>query len=75
MTTSPLSPAAAIRQQIDVLATAIVTRQYARQAQVWQPYGAPGQSKSVRDARYHLEYLAKPWTRTRLNSSPPTWPG
>ncbi|NUQ36819.1 MAG: cobalamin B12-binding domain-containing protein [Caldilineales bacterium] len=59
MTTSPLSPAAAIRQQIDVLATAIVTRQYARQAQVWQPYGAPGQSKSVRDARYHLEYLAE----------------
>ncbi len=48
-----------IREHADVLAEAVVARQYERQPEIWRPYGDPGRAKSVRDARYHLEYLAE----------------
>ncbi len=48
-----------IRQSADALAEAIVAWQYKLQPEIWQPYGAPGRVKSVRDARYHLDYLAE----------------
>lgn len=48
-----------IREQIEALAEAIVSRQYDLEPTVWRPYGDPGRRKSVRDARYHLEYLAE----------------
>lgn len=51
--------AQAIRQQQSALAEAIVARQYERQPGVWRPFGDPGRAKSVRDAGYHLTYLAE----------------
>lgn len=48
-----------IREQADALAEAIIERQYALQPEIWKPYGSPGRAKSVRDARYHLEYLSE----------------
>ncbi len=48
------------------LAEAIVELQYRRQPQVWKPYGDPGWEKSVRDAGYHLTYLAE-----AINASDP----
>jgi methanogenic corrinoid protein MtbC1 len=47
------------RQQMGELAELIVTKQYALQPEVWKPYGHPGREKSVRDAGYHLSYLAE----------------
>lgn len=41
------------------LAEKIIDLQYARQPGVWKPYGHPGREKSVRDAGYHLLYLAE----------------
>lgn len=49
----------AIRRRRAALAEAIVERQYARQPEIWRPFGDPGRAKSVRDAAYHLEYLAE----------------
>ena len=46
-----------IREQADSLAESIVARQYGLQGEVWTRYGDPGRAKSVRDARYHLDYL------------------
>lgn len=46
-----------IREQAGALAEAIVERLYDLQPEIWKPYGSPGRAKSVRDARYHLEYL------------------
>jgi methanogenic corrinoid protein MtbC1 len=51
--------AQAIRRQRTALAEAIVERQYAQQLEVWQPFGDLGRAKSVRDAAYHLDYLAE----------------
>jgi signal transduction histidine kinase len=51
--------AEAIRQQHNELAEKFVNDQYERQPGVWKPLGAPGLSKSVRDAGYHLTYLAE----------------
>ncbi|HOT93305.1 MAG TPA: cobalamin-dependent protein [Anaerolineae bacterium] len=51
--------AQAIRQQQSALAEAIVARQYEQQPEVWRPFGDPGRAKSVRDAGYHLTYLAE----------------
>ncbi len=51
--------AQAIREQRESLAEAIVTRQYSLQAQLWEPFKRPGQAKSLRDAGYHLSYLAE----------------
>ncbi len=51
--------AQAIRRQHAALAEAIVERQYAQQPEIWRPFGDPGRAKSVRDAGYHLTYLAE----------------
>lgn len=48
-----------IRDMADVLAEAVVALQYQQQPEIWQPYGDPGRLKSVRDARYHFNYLAE----------------
>jgi len=48
-----------INQQRAALAEAIVARQYAAQADVWSTYGARGRELSLRDANYHLSYLAE----------------
>ncbi len=48
-----------IRQQAGALAEAIVARQYEGQPEIWTRYDAAGRVKSVRDARYHLDYLAE----------------
>jgi len=47
------------RPQMGKLAELIVTKQYALQSELWKPYGDPGREKSVRDAGYHLSYLAE----------------
>ena len=54
--------AQAIRQKQDQLAEVIVARQYENQAAVWNPLGGPGRTKSIRDAGYHLTYLAEALT-------------
>jgi methanogenic corrinoid protein MtbC1 len=48
-----------LRSQEHSLSEAIVELQYARQPEVWKPYGHAGREKSVRDAGYHLSYLAE----------------
>lgn len=47
------------RNQLGELADLIVAKQYALQPDNWKPYGHPGREKSVRDAGYHLSYLAE----------------
>jgi methanogenic corrinoid protein MtbC1 len=47
------------RQQVGELAELVVAKQYALQPEIWKPYGHPGREKSVRDAGYHLGYLAE----------------
>ncbi|MCX8043008.1 MAG: cobalamin-dependent protein [Desulfobacterota bacterium] len=49
----------ALRENIDLLANDVVERQYRLQHGVWERFGAEGRAKSVRDARYHLCYLAE----------------
>lgn len=46
-----------LRENIQTLAEAIVDRQYLGDPQTWKPLGSVGRSKSVRDTRYHIEYL------------------
>jgi len=41
------------------LAERIVEFKYARQLQVWKPFGHPGREKSAREVAYHLTYLAE----------------
>ncbi len=53
------SPNTLLRQQQIALAERVVELQYARQPEIWKPYGSPGREKSVRDAGYHLTYLAE----------------
>jgi MerR family transcriptional regulator, light-induced transcriptional regulator len=48
-----------LRNQEHSLAKSIVELQCARQPEVWKSYGHPGREKSVRDAEYHLSYLAE----------------
>jgi methylmalonyl-CoA mutase cobalamin-binding domain/chain len=48
-----------VRSQHQRLAERIVELQYARQPEIWKPLGHPGREKSVRDAGYHLIYLAE----------------
>jgi methanogenic corrinoid protein MtbC1 len=62
MNTTYQQASKAIREKQDELAEVIVTRQYERQLAVWKPYGDPGRAKSVRDAGYHLTYLAEALT-------------
>ena len=56
--------AQAIREKQNELAEIIVARQYERQSSVWKPFGDSGRAKSVRDAGYHLTYLAESLTAT-----------
>jgi len=49
----------ALDAQRHVLAEKIVARQYELQPGVWRRYGDAGRQKSVRDAAYHLSYLAE----------------
>jgi len=48
-----------LRESEKMLAEYIVALQYARQPELWQPFGEAGREKSVRDAGYHLIYLAE----------------
>jgi methanogenic corrinoid protein MtbC1 len=48
-----------LRSQRHQLAEEIVALQYNLQAKRWQPFGEEGRQKSVRDAGYHLVYLAE----------------
>jgi methanogenic corrinoid protein MtbC1 len=41
------------------LAEEMVNRQYALAPEVWARYGEEGRRKSIRDAQYHLSYLAE----------------
>jgi len=49
----------ALRDNIETLAAEVVDRQYRAQPGVWDRFGAEGRARSVRDARYHLTYLAE----------------
>lgn len=62
MTTIHQQAAQAIRQQQNELTEIIVARLYESQHAVWKPLGDPGRAKSVRDAGYHLTYLAEALT-------------
>jgi methanogenic corrinoid protein MtbC1 len=53
-----LDASQAIDAKRETLAEAIVARQYGLQAGQWKPYGSGGRETSVRDAGYHLSYLA-----------------
>ncbi len=46
-----------IHEQTQSLADAIVELQYELQPELWKPYDSLSRIKSVRDTRYHLEYL------------------
>ena len=48
-----------LRKREHALAEKITELQYSRQAAIWKPYGRSGYEKSVRDAAYHLSYLAE----------------
>ena len=52
-----------IQQALDaqrrVLSERLVARQIELQAEIWRPYGDAGWEKSVRDAGYHLSFLAE----------------
>ena len=47
-----------LSEHVDVLAESIVARQYSRQRELWKPYGEVGRARAVRDAHYHIEFLA-----------------
>jgi methylmalonyl-CoA mutase cobalamin-binding domain/chain len=49
----------ALDNQRRALSERLVARQYELQAETWKPYGDVGWEKSVRDAGYHLSYLAE----------------
>jgi methanogenic corrinoid protein MtbC1 len=55
----PAQDQLSFQQQMGELAELIVTKQYDLQPELWKPYGHPGREKSVRDAGYHLSYLAE----------------
>jgi len=48
-----------IRSRRETLAAEVVARQYALAPERWAAYGVEGRQKSLRDARYHLDYLAE----------------
>ena len=48
-----------IGQKAPVFAEKIVEIQYKKQPQFWKPYGSRGRMLSVRDAEYHLPFLAE----------------
>jgi len=49
----------AILDRRQELSEAIIARQYAQRAAYWNSYEPAGRSKSLRDAGYHLTYLAE----------------
>ena len=49
----------ALNTQRRALSERLVARQYELQAETWKPYGDIGWENSVRDAGYHLSYLAE----------------
>jgi methanogenic corrinoid protein MtbC1 len=49
----------ALDKRRDVLAEKVVARQYELQPEIWRPHGDAGWDKSLRDAGYHLSYLAE----------------
>jgi methylmalonyl-CoA mutase cobalamin-binding domain/chain len=49
----------ALDRQRHVLAEMVVSRQYELQPEIWSSYGDVGWDKSLRDAGYHLSYLAE----------------
>jgi len=51
--------AEAIDAQKELLARSMVDRQYARQVEEREPFGAIGREKSLRDMEYHLTYLCE----------------
>ncbi len=48
-----------INERRQSLAEQIVARQYEQQPDFWLPFGAVGRKVSIRDASYHLGYLAE----------------
>lgn len=48
----------AIREKLNYIATKAVAVQYEENPLLWKKYGMTGKEKSLRDARYNLEYLA-----------------
>lgn len=48
-----------LTDQCRAIAERIVAKQYARQPELWEPFGLSGRNLSVRDAGYHLQYLAE----------------
>jgi methylmalonyl-CoA mutase cobalamin-binding domain/chain len=48
-----------IHEQLHVLAEKVVDRQYERQPELWNAYGARGRALSVRDATYHFPFLTE----------------
>ena len=62
MSTIYQQAAKVIREKQNELAEGIVARQYESQHAIWKPLGDPGRAKSVRDAGYHLTYLAESLT-------------
>jgi methanogenic corrinoid protein MtbC1 len=48
-----------IESRKELLAEKIVQRQYARRKKRWESYGDEGYQKSIRDTKYHLDYLSK----------------
>jgi methanogenic corrinoid protein MtbC1 len=48
-----------IYSQIDALAELVVQKQYDLESEIWEQYGEVGREKCVRDAKYHLSYLAE----------------
>lgn len=48
-----------VESQQDTLAKEIVKRQYARSGKCWEPDCKEGHQKSIRDIKYHLDYLSQ----------------
>lgn len=67
MTTLQKEINAIFRQREQELAERIVERQYALQPEFWKRYGDVGREKSVRDVKYHFQYLSE-----ALNASDPS---
>jgi methanogenic corrinoid protein MtbC1 len=53
------NPQREIGLQRAALAASIVDRQYRREPEWWERYGEKGREKSLRDAEYHLSFLAE----------------
>ncbi|MDZ7315677.1 MAG: cobalamin-dependent protein [candidate division KSB1 bacterium] len=54
-----MTAAEELRRRREELAEAVVALQYAKQPDVWRPFGDRGLETSIRDAAYHLIYLSE----------------